>query len=178
MKKAFVLLSFSAALLACSSNTEQSSNAEQTSSTEQTSSPSNENTLATEGSGEEQPQAALNPDSAVGADVSATAHQPQVSTSVNDIGTEPTGVPVGGKGGKLIAASDCGGCHREGEKLLGPAYVAVAEKYPDTKANIDMLAKKVITGGKGNWGDIAMTPHPDLKEADAKEMVSYILSLK
>ncbi|WP_086595685.1 c-type cytochrome [Hymenobacter crusticola] len=173
MKKAFVLLSFSAALLACSSNTEQTS-----SQSTETSSQPTENTLATEGSAEEQPQAALNPDSAVGADVSATAHQPQVNTSVNDIGTEPTGVPVGGKGGKLIAASDCGGCHREGEKLLGPAYVAVAEKYPDTKANIDMLAKKVITGGKGNWGEIAMTPHPDLKEADAKEMVTYILSLK
>jgi len=173
MKKAFVLLSFSAALLACSSNTEQTS-----SQSTETSSQPNENTLATEGSAEEQPQAALNPDSATGADVSAIAHQPQVNTSVNDIGTEPTGVPVGGKGGKLIAASDCGGCHREGEKLLGPAYVAVAEKYSDTPANVNMLAKKVITGGKGNWGDIAMTPHPDLKEDDAKEMVRYILSLK
>ena len=164
MKKAFILLSFSAALLACSSNSEQ------------TSSQSAEITQAPEA--EEQPEAALNPDSASGSNVTAASHQPQIDTSTTKIGTAPVGVPEGGKGGKLIAASDCGGCHREGEKLLGPAYVAVAEKYPDTQANINMLAKKVITGGKGNWGDIAMTPHPDLKEADAKEMVRYILSLK
>ena len=165
MKKVFVLLSFSAALFACSSNSEQTSQ-------------STESTQSTETAAAEQPEAALNPDSATGANVAATSHQPQIDTSSTKIGTSPTGVPVGGKGGKLIAASDCGGCHREGEKLLGPAYVAVAEKYPDTQANIDMLAKKVITGGKGNWGEIAMTPHPDLKEADAKEMVTYILSLK
>jgi len=171
MKKTLILLSFSAALFACSSNSEQTSQSSETSATTET-------TQASDAAADQQPEAALNPDSAMGSEVTAAARQPQINTNANEIGTTPTGVPEGGKGGKLIAASDCGGCHREGEKLLGPAYVAVAEKYPDTQANIDMLAKKVITGGKGNWGEIAMTPHPDLKEADAKEMVTYILSLK
>ena len=82
------------------------------------------------------------------------------------------------KGAALITASDCTTCHKEKAKLIGPAYVAVAEKYPDTEANITMLAGRIIKGGKGNWGDIPMTAHPNVSEADAKEMARYILALK
>jgi cytochrome c len=41
-----------------------------------------------------------------------------------------------------------------------------------------MLAGKVIGGGKGNWGEIPMTPHPNVSQGDAEAMVSYILSMK
>lgn len=81
------------------------------------------------------------------------------------------------KGAQLIAASDCLGCHKEQEKLVGPAYKDVAAKYPPTEENINKLANKVITGGSGVWGEIPMTPHPNLALNDAKEMVKYILSL-
>jgi len=120
---------------------------------------------------------ALDTDSTEGADVSAEARQPQVDTDVNKIGTTPTGGAVAA-GAKLIENSDCTACHRLDEKLIGPAYAAVAEKYPDTDANVTMLAKKVISGGAGNWGQIAMTPHPNLSEKDSETMVRYILSLK
>lgn len=118
------------------------------------------------------------PDSVTATNVTAKAHQLQVDTATTKIGTSPTGVADNSQGAKLMASSDCGSCHREREKLLGPAYVAIAEKYPNTPANVAMLGKKVISGGKGNWGDIAMTPHPGLSESDAKEMVKYILTLK
>ena len=120
----------------------------------------------------------LNPDSTTATNVAASDHQLQADTAVSKIGTAHVGVPDGGKGGQLIAASDCAGCHREREKLLGPAYAAIAGKYPTTSANVAMLGKKIISGGKGHWGDIAMTPHPALSQADAKEMVKYILALK
>ncbi|AMJ66144.1 c-type cytochrome [Hymenobacter sp. PAMC 26628] len=81
-------------------------------------------------------------------------------------------------GAKLIAASDCTGCHKEHDKVVGPAYAAIAEKYKPTEANIAMLANKIITGGKGNWGEIPMTAHPGLPVADAREMTKYILSIK
>lgn len=81
-----------------------------------------------------------------------------------------------GKG--LIEKSDCRTCHKDNEKLIGPAYADVAKKYENTSANVAMLAKKVIEGGKGNWGEIPMTAHPQLSQADAESMVSYILSLK
>jgi cytochrome c len=82
------------------------------------------------------------------------------------------------KGLELIGANDCMTCHAIDKKVIGPAYVDVAKKYDNTEAVIDTLVAKIKHGGKGNWGEIAMTPHPDLPDADAKEMVKYILSLK
>lgn len=82
------------------------------------------------------------------------------------------------KGKNLIAKSDCLACHKDDAKLVGPAYVDVANKYEASDANITKLADKIIKGGAGVWGQIPMSPHPTLSQADAKEMVKYILSLK
>lgn len=80
-------------------------------------------------------------------------------------------------GKALISKSDCLACHKVDGPLVGPAYNAVAKKYPATEANYDKLAKKIIEGGSGNWGTMAMSPHPTLSAADAKKMAQYILSL-
>jgi cytochrome c len=82
------------------------------------------------------------------------------------------------KGAALIEQKDCKTCHKVDVKLVGPAYKEVAAKYEATDANINMLVDKVISGGSGHWGEVAMLPHPDLPKDDAKEMVKYILSLK
>jgi cytochrome c len=82
------------------------------------------------------------------------------------------------KGLALVAANDCLTCHKVDEKVTGPAYRDVANKYDNTDANVKMLAQKVIKGGSGNWGTIAMTPHPALSEADAEQMVKYVLLLR
>ena len=119
----------------------------------------------------------LKSDSTSGTNVAAVAHQPQVDTSVTKIGTDHPGGLLA-NGAKLIAGSTCLGCHKEKEKLVGPAYAAVAAKYPATEANIAMLATKIIQGGKGHWGEVPMTPNPGLSETDAREMVKYILTVK
>ena len=41
-----------------------------------------------------------------------------------------------------------------------------------------MLAGKIINGGKGVWGEIPMTAHPQINQQDAEEMVKYIFTLK
>ncbi len=82
------------------------------------------------------------------------------------------------KGIELIAKSDCLTCHKVSEKLTGPAYKEVAAKYENTDANVSLLAEKVMKGGQGVWGAIPMTPHATLNEADAKQMVKYILLLR
>jgi cytochrome c len=78
----------------------------------------------------------------------------------------------------LIVKSDCVGCHHKENKLIGPSYKEIAEKYPSNDENIALLAGKIIKGGKGVWGAVPMTPHPKITEDDAKSMVKYILSLK
>jgi cytochrome c len=81
-------------------------------------------------------------------------------------------------GEKLIAKSDCVGCHKLDKKLIGPAYLDIAKKYANTDKNINSLADKVIKGGSGVWGTMPMSAHSSLKKEDAKSMVKYILSLK
>ncbi|TSD66243.1 c-type cytochrome [Inquilinus sp. KBS0705] len=117
-------------------------------------------------------------DSAKATDQSAVAHNSDAAqdTAVNNIGTDKASGTPSNKGASLIAGSDCATCHKEHEKVIGPAFADVAKKY--TSADEEKLAKKIISGGSGNWGNIAMTPHPDLKLDDAKEMVKYILSVK
>lgn len=82
------------------------------------------------------------------------------------------------KGLNLVANSDCTTCHQVDVKTTGPAYRDVANKYENNDATVALLAEKVIKGGKGNWGEIPMTPHPQISEADAREMVKYVLSLR
>ena len=90
--------------------------------------------------------------------------------------TEAPKVDPAARGLALIEGSDCLSCHKVNAKLIGPAYQEVAAKY--TEADIDKLADKIINGGKGVWGEIPMTPHPDVDKENAKQMVKYILSLK
>jgi len=82
------------------------------------------------------------------------------------------------KGLALVAQSDCLTCHNVDTKVNGPAYKDVAAKYAGADdATITKLAQTIIKGGSGNWGQVPMTPHPDLSEEDAKQMVKYILLL-
>jgi cytochrome c len=82
-----------------------------------------------------------------------------------------------GKGLTLIEANDCKACHSIEKKSVGPAYQQVALKYKGEAGAAVKLAKKVISGGSGSWGEVAMSAHPQLSQTDAQEMVSYILNL-
>jgi cytochrome c len=80
-------------------------------------------------------------------------------------------------GEALVKGSDCKTCHAKDTKLVGPAHMDVAKKYDFTEANVKMLAKKIIEGGQGVWGEIPMTAHVGLSQADAEKMARYVLSL-
>lgn len=81
-------------------------------------------------------------------------------------------------GKALIQKADCMTCHKLDVKLVGPAFMQVAAKYPANDANYASLAARIIAGGSGVWGQIPMAPHSTLSPADAKKMTKYILSLK
>ena len=82
------------------------------------------------------------------------------------------------EGEKLIAKSDCIGCHNKDKKVVGPSYVDIANKYAANDKNINYLSEKIIKGGSGVWGSLPMGAHASLKKDEAKSMVKYILSLK
>ncbi len=82
------------------------------------------------------------------------------------------------KGEVLVAYSDCYNCHKEESKAKGPSFSDIARRYPIQQTYIDMLARKIISGGSGTWGYPVMSAHPKISEEDAKMMVAYILSLE
>lgn len=89
----------------------------------------------------------------------------------------PTSDDLIKQGQALVDASDCKTCHHATNKIIGPAHAEVAKKYEFSKANVTYLAGKIINGGFGVWGQIPMTPHTDISQADAEKMAMYVLSL-
>lgn len=101
--------------------------------------------------------------------------EPESSTEAAP--SEQSSADLIAQGKALTDASDCKTCHALENKIVGPGHKEVAVKYEFTKANVAMIADKIINGGSGNWGDIPMTAHPDITKADAEKMAMYVLSL-
>ncbi len=80
-------------------------------------------------------------------------------------------------GKKAMDASDCMACHKSKEKSIGPSYFEVAKKYKDDPKALEYLSKKIISGGGGVWGEMAMAAHPQLSTKEASDISKYILSM-
>lgn len=78
---------------------------------------------------------------------------------------------------ELAQKKNCLACHAVDKKVVGPAYQDVAAKYAGQKDAVDKLSQKVIKGGGGVWGQVPMPPNA-VTEAEAKQLVTWILSLK
>ena len=115
-----------------------------------------------------------------GGEKTETTESKPISNATQEEAAPKEETPVVAKkdGKALIEASDCRTCHKDDQKLIGPAYKEVAKKYESNSTNISMLADKVMKGGQGVWGEIPMAGHPNLSKEDAEAMVEYILTIK
>ncbi len=80
-------------------------------------------------------------------------------------------------GRSLMMASDCQSCHKIDEPSVGPSYMQVATRYKGQRGANSYLIEKVMQGGSGVWGEVAMAAHPDMKESEARQIVQWIMSL-
>jgi len=78
----------------------------------------------------------------------------------------------------LAQKKNCMACHAIDKKLVGPSYKDVAAKYAGQKDAVDKLAQKVVKGGSGSWGAVPMPANPQVTEAEAKQLVQWILTIK
>ena len=99
-------------------------------------------------------------------------------------GTDLAAIPQGHQQGEagitgrsLVQSLDCKSCHKETEKSIGPAYLEVAKKYQTDPNAKTYLADKIIKGGGGVWGEVAMAAHPSLPRSDIDQIVNWIMSL-
>jgi cytochrome c len=79
---------------------------------------------------------------------------------------------------QLAQQKNCMACHAIDKKQVGPAYKDVAVKYAGQKDAVDKLTQKVLKGGSGNWGAVPMPANPQVTEAEARQLVTWVLSLK
>ena len=78
----------------------------------------------------------------------------------------------------LAKSKNCMACHSIDKKLVGPAYKDVAKKYAGQKDAEATLVTHVIKGSKGVWGPVPMPANANVNEAEAKQLVAWVLSLK
>jgi cytochrome c len=78
----------------------------------------------------------------------------------------------------LAQKKNCLACHAIDHKVIGPSYKDVALKYAGQPDAVAKLVPKVMKGGSGVWGAVPMPANPQVNEAEAKQLVQWILSLK
>ena len=78
----------------------------------------------------------------------------------------------------LATAKNCMSCHTTERKLVGPSYKEVAAKYSGQKDAVDKVAAKIIKGGSGVYGAVAMPANTQVNEAEAKKLAAWVLGLK
>jgi cytochrome c len=82
---------------------------------------------------------------------------------------------------ELATKKACLACHAIDKKVVGPAYQDVAAKYKGKKGIEAVLAQKIMKGSDPkalNWGTMPMPANAQVNDAEAKQLVTWILSLK
>ena len=76
----------------------------------------------------------------------------------------------------LMQGNGCTSCHSISEKIVGPAFQSVAQKYAGDKDAVASLMQSIQNGSRGKWGRIPMPPHANLSQAELKELASWVMS--
>ncbi|MBC8118277.1 MAG: c-type cytochrome [Burkholderiaceae bacterium] len=97
----------------------------------------------------------------VGADAKArTSHAAPASTSL--------------AASDLLTRNACTACHGMTNKIVGPGFAEIAQKYQGRNDAQSYLSKRIKEGGQGVWGGVPMPPQVGLKDADADEIARWI----
>lgn len=85
--------------------------------------------------------------------------------------------PSAPAGLRLVEASDCLRCHGMERYYVGPSFQQIAARYRDRADAVGYLAGKIRNGSVGEWGRTLMPRHPQVTEAQAREMAQWLVSL-
>jgi cytochrome c len=78
----------------------------------------------------------------------------------------------------LMKQSDCFNCHAVEQKIVGPPFLEVANRYRGQPDALELGAERVILGSSGVWGDVPMLPHPSFNPDQARLMVRWVFGLE
>jgi cytochrome c len=76
----------------------------------------------------------------------------------------------------LITQKRCDACHDVTATRIGPPYAAIALRHrADKESMVEVLARKIVLGGGGNWGVVPMVPNEHVSLDEARAMARWIL---
>ena len=78
----------------------------------------------------------------------------------------------------LANSRNCMSCHAVERKVVGPSFKEIAARYANDKGAADRLAAKIVKGGGGTWGAVAMPANPQVTPDEAKRLAAWVLSQK
>ncbi len=94
------------------------------------------------------------------------------------LGMVVAGLAQASDGETLLKDNGCLSCHAKAEKIVGPSYLSVADKYRGDKDAVATLVQSIQNGSKGKWGRIPMPPHSSMSQDDLKTVARYVLATK
>jgi len=78
----------------------------------------------------------------------------------------------------LAQKKNCMACHATDKKIVGPAYKEVAAKYAGQKDAVAKLAEKIQKGSSGVWGPVPMPPNAIVNADEAKQLATWVMTIK
>ena len=78
----------------------------------------------------------------------------------------------------LMKQSDCFNCHAVETKIVGPAYLDVANKYRGQSGELEASVQRVLKGSSGVWGEAPMLAHESFTADQVHLMVQWVFDLK
>ena len=75
-------------------------------------------------------------------------------------------------------ASGCYSCHAKDEKVVGPSFKSIANKYASESDAVASLAQSIQNGSRGKWGRVPMPPHASLGGEDLRTLSRWVLTFK
>lgn len=79
---------------------------------------------------------------------------------------------------QVLTQKRCNACHDTNAMLIGPPYTAIALRHSANRESmVEVLARKIVSGGGGNWGVVPMVPNDHVTLDEARAMAKWILSL-
>ena len=92
------------------------------------------------------------------------------------LGLTGSAIAQASDGPTLLQNNGCLSCHAKAEKVVGPSYLSVAEKYKGDKDAVATLVQSIQNGSRGKWGRVPMPAHSSMSQDDLKTVARHILA--
>jgi len=115
------------------------------------------------------------PASAAGAPSGAAVAQAERAPVVAAPAVSTVKTPASGAASvmPLLQKNACVACHGMDNKLVGPSFKDIANKYKDRADAVNYLSGKIKAGGQGAWGAIPMPPQA-LTAAESAQIAQWL----